>query len=260
MKKLFAILAVASLVVACGGGNAKEEPKSIEDQLWEYVAKMDKAVEADDYETAIEHYIDYEKWVLSLDEKQSEELMEVLDKDPERAYVLDEVGSAYYECGEEYYEDYDYESDVPMVYSNSYDGYLNVRAGASTTSQVLGILRNGEAAELLSIEGKWTKVRVNGIEGYIWSADTQSYPSDPVYIDASAVVGEWAWCDENAHFDSCTIESKGDFYMSGYLSMEASGKWHLSGSDIILEYEDGKTHVCTVTDNAIIINGYEYYK
>lgn len=260
MKKLFAILAVASLVVACGGGNAKEEPKSIEDQLWEYVAKMDKAVEADDYETAIEHYIDYEKWVLSLDEKQSEELMEVLDKDPERAYVLDDVGSTYYECGEEYYEDYDYESDVPMVYSNSYDGYLNVRAGASTTSQVLGTLRNGEAAELLSIEGKWTKVRVNGIEGYIWSADTQSYPSDPVYIDASAVVGEWAWCDENAHFDSCTIESKGDFYMSGYLSMEASGKWHLSGSDIILEYEDGKTHVCTVTDNALIINGYEYYK
>jgi hypothetical protein len=48
--------------------------------------------------------------------------------------------------------------------------------------------------------------------------------------------------------------------MSGYLSMEASGKWRLSGSDIILEYEDGKTHVCTVTDNALIINGYEYYK
>ncbi len=30
MKKLFAILAVALLVVACGGGNTKkEEPKSI---------------------------------------------------------------------------------------------------------------------------------------------------------------------------------------------------------------------------------------
>ena len=53
MKKLFTILAVASLVVACGGGNAKEEPKSIEDQLWEYVAKMEKAVEADDYHIII---------------------------------------------------------------------------------------------------------------------------------------------------------------------------------------------------------------
>lgn len=255
MKKLFAILAVASLVVACGGGNAKDEPKSIEDQLSEYLTKMEKAVKADDYEKAIDIYLAYEEWVDSLNEEQMEELIEVME-DMEDVWILDEVGSACY--GPEV--EAAYESDVPMVYSKSYDGYLNVRAGASTTSQVLGKLRNGEAAELLSIEGKWTKVRVNGIEGYIWSADTQSYPSDPVYIDASAVVGEWGWCDENLHFDSCTIESKGDFYMSGYLSMEASGKWHLSGSDIVLEYEDGKTHVCTVTDNALIINGYEYYK
>lgn len=253
MKKLFAILAVASLVVACGGGNAKEEPKSIEKQLYEHIAQMEKAVEADNWDKAFDAYVAYEEWVESLSEAQIDELCIALDKGDERFYILDEVGSSYYNGDVE-------EEDVVVVYSNSYDGYLNVRAGASTTSQVLGKLRNGEAAELLSIEGKWTKVRVNGIEGYIWSADTQSYPSDPVYIDASAVVGEWAWCDENAHFDSCTIESKGDFYMSGYLSMEASGKWHLSGSDIILEYEDGKTHVCTVTDNALIINGYEYYK
>lgn len=258
MKKLFAILAVASLVVACGGGNAKDEPKSIEDQLLEHLAKMEKAIEAKDREKTSEACDAFREWENSLDEKQSEELHEIIGSTEEYWTILGAAGDAVNYGYDEICEDY--ESDVPMVYSKSYDGYLNVRAGASTTSQVLGKLRNGEAAELLSIEGKWTKVRVNGIEGYIWSADTQSYPSDPVYIDASAVVGEWAWCDENAHFDSCTIESKGDFYMSGYLSMEASGKWHLSGSDIVLEYEDGKTHVCTVTDNAIIINGYEYYK
>lgn len=258
MKKLFAILAVASLVVACGGGNAKDEPKSIEDQLLEHLAKMEKAIEAEDWEKTSEACNAYEEWRNSLDEEQSEELHEIIGSKEEYWSLLNEAVDAVNYGYDEICEDDD--PEVPMVYSNSYDGYLNVRAGASTTSQVLGILRNGEAAELLSIEGKWTKVRVNGIEGYIWSADTQSYPSDPVYIDASAVVGEWAWCDENAHFDSCTIESKGDFYMSGYLSMEASGKWHLSGSDIILEYEDGKTYVCTVTDNALIINGYEYYK
>ena len=255
MKKLFAILAIASLVVACGGGNAKDEPKSIEDQLLEHLAKMEKAVEADNWDKAFDAYLAYEEWVDSLDEEQVEELIEVME-DMEDVGILDEVGSAIYGPEVEATN----ETDVPMVYSNSYDGYLNVRAGASTTSQVLGILRNGEAAELLSIEGKWTKVCVNGIEGYIWSADTQSYPSDPVYIDASAVVGEWAWCDENAHFDSCTIESKGDFYMSGYLSMEASGKWHLSGHNIILKYDNGETIVCGVKDNALIINGYEYCK
>ena len=258
MKKVFAILAVASLVVACGGGNAKEEPKSIEDLFLEHLAKMEKAIEAKDREKTSEACNAYWEWENSLDEEQSEELHEIIGSKEEYWTILGAAGDAVNYGYDEICEDD--ESDVPMVYSNSYDGYLNVRAGASTTSQVLGILRNGEAAELLSIEGKWTKVRVNGIEGYIWSADTQSYPSDPVYIDASAVVGEWAWCDENAHFDSCTIESKGDFYMSGYLSMEASGKWHLSGGDIILEYEDGTTNVCTVTDNALIINGYEYYK
>ena len=258
MKKLFAILAVASLVVACGGGNAKDEPKSIEDQFLEHLAKMEKAIEAEDWGKTSEACSAYWEWEASLDEEQSEELHEIIGSKEEYWSLLNEAVDAANYGYDEICEDY--EPEVPVVYSNSYDGYLNVRAGASTTSQVLGKLRNGEAAELLSIEGKWTKVRVNGIEGYIWSADTQSYPSDPVYIDASAVVGEWAWCDENAHFDSCTIESKGDFYMSGYLSMEASGKWHLSGSDIVLEYEDGKTYVCTVTDNALIINGYEYYK
>ena len=180
---------------------------------------------------------------------------------------LDEVGSAYYEAEAEAEVEAEaeaevaYEAAVPMVYSNCYDGYLNVRAEPSSKSKVVGTLRNGpEGAELLGVEGKWTKVSVNGVVGYIWSADTQSYPSDPVYIDASAVVGKWAWCDENAHFDSCTIESNGDFYMSGYLSMEASGKWHLSGHNIILKYDNGETIVCGVTDNALIINGYEYCK
>ncbi|MDO5497830.1 MAG: SH3 domain-containing protein [Alistipes sp.] len=254
MKKLFAILAVALLVVACGGGNTKkEEPKSIEDQLSEYLTKMEKAVKADNYEKAIDIYLAYEEWVDSLDEEQLKELKEVKE-DMEGLGILDEVGSAYYEAGDD-------EADVSMVYSNCFDGYLNVRAEPSSKSKVVGTLRNGpEGAELLGVEGKWTKVSVNGVVGYIWSADTQYYPSDPVYIDASAVVGDWEWCDEYAHFDSCTIESKGDFYMSGYLSMEASGKWHLSGHNIILKYDNGKTIVCGVKDNALIINGYEYYK
>lgn len=257
MKKLFAILAVALLVVACGGGNTKkEEPKSIEDQLSEYLTKMEKAVKADNYEKAIDIYLAYDEWRDSLDEEQLEELMEVME-DMEGLDLLDEGALAYYEAEAEAAN----KADVPMVYSNCFDGYLNVRAEPSSKSKIVGTLRNGpEGAELLGVEGKWTKVSVNGVVGYIWSADTQSYPSDPVYIDASAVVGDWEWCDEYAHFDSCTIESKGDFYMSGYLSMEASGKWHLSGHNIVLKYDNGETIVCGVKDNALIINGYEYYK
>lgn len=264
MKKLFTILAAALFVVACGGGNSKkEEPKSIEDQLLEYVAKMERAVKADNYEKAIDLYWDYETWINSLDDEQYEEFEEAFYKNEKRLYILDEVGStAYYEENEGMYcEDDVCEPEVPVVYSNCFDGYLNVRAGASTKSQVLGILRNGEAAELLSVEGKWTKVRVNGIEGYIWTADTQTTPSDPVYISSASVIGEWEWCDEYAHFDFCTIESNGDFYLTGHSHLEdPSGKWHLSGHNLVLKVDNGETYVCSVTGRSIIIDGREYEK
>ena len=254
MKKLFAILAVALLVVACGNGDKK--PQSIEEQLYEYVAQMENYVKADDYEKAESVYEAYEKWVESLNEAQEEELLIALDKVDERLGILDEVGSSYYYNG-----DAEENIVVPMVYSNSYDGYLNVRAQPTTKSQVLGTLRNGhEGAVLLGVEGKWVKVRVNGIEGYVWAADTQSYPSDPVNISAASVIGEWVWCDENAHFDSCTIESNGNFYLSGYLSMETSGKWHLSGNNLVLKHSNGQTTVCGVTGRTLIINNREYAK
>ena len=280
MKKLFTILAAALFVVACGGGNAKkEEPKSIEDQLLKHVAKIEKAVKADNYEKAIDLYWAFEEWVDSLDDEQYDEFEEAFEKNEKRLYILDEVGSAaYYEedegmyceddecmyCEDDecmYYEDDECEPEVPMVYSNCFDGYLNVRAGASTKSQVLGILRNGEAAELLSVEGKWTKVRVNGIEGYIWTADTQTTPSDPVYISSASVIGEWMWADANGHLDFCTIESNGDFNLYGHSHLEdSSGKWHLSGHNLVLKVDNGETYVCSVTGRSIIIDGREYEK
>lgn len=253
MKKLFAILAVALLVAACGNGDKK--PQSIEEQLYEYVAQMENYVKANDYEKAESVYEAYEKWVESLNGAQEEELLIALDKVDERLGILDEVGSSYYNG------DAEENIIVPMVYSNCYDGYLNVRAQPTTKSQVLGILRNGpEGAVLLGVEGKWVKVRVNSIEGYVWAADTQSYPSDPVNISAASVIGEWVWCDENAHFDSCTIESNGNFYLSGYLNMETSGKWHLSGNNLVLKHSNGQTTVCGVTGRTLIINNREYAK
>ena len=173
MKKLFAILAVASLVVACGGGNAKDEPKSIEDLFLEHVAKMEKAVEANDWDEAFDAYMAYEEWVNSLDDESHSELFKAFENNSD-IEVMDEVGSAYY---------------AHMDY----------------------------------------------------------------------IIGDWVWCDENAHFDTCTLESNGEFYRTGYLCREASGTWHLSGRDIVLEYEDGETTICTVADNdTLIIDGVEY--
>ena len=86
------------------------------------------------------------------------------------------------------------EVDLPKVYSNCYDGYLNVRAQPTTKSQILGRFNNGpEGAELLGVEGNWSKVRVNGVEGYVSSNYLQSTPTEPAYLDANVILGEWIY-------------------------------------------------------------------
>ena len=149
---------------------------------------------------------------------------------------------------------------MPKVYSNCYDGYLNVRAEPSSKSKILGTLPNGpEGAELLGIDGKWSKVRVNGIVGYVWSADVQSKPTEPVYISASDVVGDWIWMDENAHENSYTVESNGKFEAMGW-SVNCSGTWYLSRDKLVLKDSDGEVTTCTVNGNVIKIDGLEYFR
>ena len=79
MKKLFAILAAALLVVACGG-NTKEEPKSIEDQLLEHKAKIEKAYENGDYEEVQAAVEAFQKWYESLNEEEAQEAQEAAMK------------------------------------------------------------------------------------------------------------------------------------------------------------------------------------
>lgn len=256
MQKLFAILAVALLVVACGNGDKK--PQSIEEQLYEYVAQMENYVKADDYEKAESVYEAYEKWVESLNEAQEEELLIVLDKVDERLGILDEVGSACY--GAEAAN----EADVPMVYSNCYDGYLNVRAEPTSKSQILGRLTNGQGAELLGVEGNWCRVRVNGVVGYVSNSYIQSTPTDPVYIDASVVVGRWEmdYGPSNA-YDILKIESNGKFVRNFYemgVGDTISGTWRLSYNKIVLRYSDGTTVAFTVNGKTMTKGEATFYK
>jgi hypothetical protein len=135
----------------------------------------------------------------------------------------------------------------PRVYSNCYDGYLNVRAQPTSKSQILARLNNGsEGAELLGVEGNWSKVRVNGVVGYVSSKYLQSTPTDPVYIDASAVVGEW--------LGDCSgvlkIKSNGKFEhtfgFSPTMSYTEGGTWHLSHKNVVLKYSNGTVVICYV--------------
>ena len=135
----------------------------------------------------------------------------------------------------------------PKVYSNCYDGYLNVRAQPTTQSQILARLNNGpDGAELLGVEGSWSKVRVNGVVGYVSSKYLQSTPTDPVYIDASAVVGDWLGDCSGV----LTIKSNGKFEhtfgFSPTMSYTEGGTWHLSHKNVVLKYSNGTVVICYV--------------
>lgn len=154
----------------------------------------------------------------------------------------------------------------PKVYSNCYDGYLNVRAQPTTQSQILARLNNGpDGAELLGVEGSWSKVRVNGVVGYVSSKYLQSTPTDPVYIDASAVVGKWAQdCGLSNSYNILTINSNGKFVINWYEMGEGGtneGTWRLSHNTLVLRYKGADYDVIfTVTGNTLTTDDCEYYR
>ena len=132
------------------------------------------------------------------------------------------------------------EPAVPMVYSNAYDGYLNIRAQPTAKSAVLGQLRNGpKGAELLSVEGNWLKVRLDGVEGYVSSAYVQSTPTIAVspYITSSWLQGVWVMPGAMVFyliFDNGTfalVQQYGDVFVTS--GMESAEK--LEDVDVIVE-------------------------
>ena len=149
---------------------------------------------------------------------------------------------------------------LPKVYSNCYDGYLNVRQAPTTQSQIVGKLKNGSVgAELLGVEGSWSRVRVNGVVGYVASKYLQSTPTEAVYVDASAFIGIWVRTHGG---DRCyEIKSNGKFAFSTPHGSTANGTWYLSGYKLILKFSDGYKISCSVIDGGDIdIEGFAYYK
>ena len=150
---------------------------------------------------------------------------------------------------------------LPKVYSNAYDGYLNVRAQPTTKSQVVGKLNNGpEGAELLGVEGKWSKVRVNGVEGYVSSAYVQSTPTQPVYINANAILGMWSYDYQNSVgadggycIHSFSFNSNGNCYVLGMgEDQEITYKWRIVGSSLYVT-RGNQTYVLTYNSSSDIM-------
>ncbi|MBO5568693.1 MAG: DUF4366 domain-containing protein [Clostridia bacterium] len=61
-------------------------------------------------------------------------------------------------------------------------GTLNVRAGGSTTSEIIGQLHNGETVEIISEENGWYKIRIPEKTGYVCGdyLTVKSEPEEPI--------------------------------------------------------------------------------
>ncbi len=126
-----------------------------------------------------------------------------------------------------------------MVYANSYDGYVNVRAAANSKSKVVCKLYNGaDGAERLGAEGNWVKIRYNGKVGYVHKNYIQNTPTVPVYLDAADIVGVWSHEIATDPYElDLLIFDNGQFAIfnceasSGYSLV---GKWRLEEDRIIL--------------------------
>ena len=66
------------------------------------------------------------------------------------------------------------------VYSNAYDGFVNIRESPSSDGRILGVLRNGpDGAVFLEQPNKsWMLVNCNGIVGYVYSKHIQTTPTE----------------------------------------------------------------------------------
>lgn len=149
---------------------------------------------------------------------------------------------------------------IIIVYSNSYDGYINIREQPSSKSKILGKFPNGpQGAKLLSVEGNWSKVDLNGVVGYVYSSYVQMAPTEAVHISASAVIGEWYWSD--GHQDErYIIKSNGKFINEFCGEVYDSGTWYLSGYKLVLKYADGTIDNCTVNGKVMDIDGTDFFK
>jgi hypothetical protein len=88
----------------------------------------------------------------------------------------------------------DYRRDADLVYADSYDGYLNIRATPSSKGTIVGKFRNGpQGAIKLGVSGNWMEIDYNGVVGFVLKKSVVTYPTKAVTVDVDEkwLAGPW---------------------------------------------------------------------
>ena len=125
------------------------------------------------------------------------------------------------------------------IYSNAFDGFVNIRQAPTTKSKIIGRLNNGnDYLVQVGIQGKWTIVMLQDQIGYVSSAIVGYTPWKPVTlgIDADWIEGAYECCVSIGDWGlDLLVFNNGKFAITeGAYAQFAYGTWKFEGADIVL--------------------------
>lgn len=117
------------------------------------------------------------------------------------------------------------------VYSNAYDGFVNVRQAPTLKSTVLGKLKNGEEYLVqLGVQGNWVVVDWYGMTGYVNKSVVGSTPWKPVYLNVDSNWLEGIYGDG---YGCYLVFSNGKYAQVHQYGEMEYGVWKFEGNDIV---------------------------
>ena len=125
------------------------------------------------------------------------------------------------------------------VFSNGYDGFLNIRVAPNYKSKKIGEFKNGpKGANMIEYGAKWSKIEYQGVEGYVKTEYLQTTPTQPANVRPEAVVGSWYYRPEGWGHIAIIIEEKGIYHIYNDNFCEGAvvsvGTWSIVGDNIEL--------------------------
>lgn len=121
----------------------------------------------------------------------------------------------------------------PKIYSDSFDGYLNIRSTPSAKGNIVGTFRNGQVpGYTIKQEGNWIKIYYEGVTGYVYKKHTSSEPTIEVTVNVDGSWLQGLWEDEDCGvymlFDNGTYA-----WDTGY-DETIMGTYRLAGNSVVL--------------------------
>lgn len=127
----------------------------------------------------------------------------------------------------------DYRQGADLVYADSYDGFLNIRATPSSKGTIIGKFRNGShGAVKLGVSGNWMEIEYDGIVGYVAKSHVSTTPTKEVTVDIDTKWLMGPWYPSHKEY-AYLLFNNGTYTVQYEYGALAYGTYRLEGDEII---------------------------